>query len=142
MKQPKKQIRIIGIDDCPFKKGQKQPIQVIGTVFRAGEYMDGLLSTKVDVDGTNATARLAAMINKSRNKGQLKAVMTDGIAVGGFNIVDIKELNKKTKLPVIAVTRKRPNITNIKKALRNLKNPEKRIKMIQSAGKIKIYKVS
>ena len=41
----KKEIRVIGIDDSPFKKFSRQKILVIGTIFRGGNWLDGVLST-------------------------------------------------------------------------------------------------
>ncbi|MBD3263186.1 DUF99 family protein [Candidatus Woesearchaeota archaeon] len=131
----KKQTRILGIDDCPFKRKNKYT-QIIGTVFRAGEYVDGLLSSKISVDGFNATDKIIQMIKKSRNKGQLRIIMLDGIALGGFNIIDIQKLYKKTKLPVIVVIRRRPNFKKIKLALNHLSKPEKRLQLMKNAGKI------
>ena len=107
MKKIKKEIRILGVDDAPFDKKDKECL-VVATVFRGGDFLDGLLSCKVEVDGSNATKKLVKLINKSKHKQQLKVIMLDGIALGGFNIIDIKELNKKTKLPVIVLMRHLP----------------------------------
>ena len=43
----KSQIRVIGIDDSPFDKNSNKKVLVVGTIFRGGDFMDGLLSTKV-----------------------------------------------------------------------------------------------
>ena len=138
----KKEIRVIGIDDAPFDKFKKGQVLVVGTVFRGGLYLDGILSTKVSVDGSNATKKLAEMINKCKFKPQLQCILLDGIAVGGFNVIDIKELSKKTKLPVIVIIRKKPDINNIKKILTKL-NKKSKIKLIEKAGSVvpvnKIY---
>lgn len=136
----KKQIRILGIDDCPFKKGDKQT-QIIGAVFRAGEYMDGLLSSKVSVDGFNSTDKIIQMIKKSRAKGQLRLIMLDGIALGGFNVVDINKLYRKTKLPVIVVIRHKPDFNAIKRALKHLSKPEQRFALMKKAGEIHEMKI-
>ncbi|HJN56690.1 MAG: DUF99 family protein [Candidatus Woesearchaeota archaeon] len=132
---PKKEIRVIGIDDAPFNKFKKGKVRVIGTVFRGGTLLEGVLSTKVSIDGNNATEKIADMINKSKFKLQLQCIFLDGIAVGGFNIIDVKELNKKTKLPVIVIIRKRPDINNIKKILEKL-NKKSKIKLLEKAGPI------
>lgn len=136
----KKQIRILGIDDSPFKRKNKYT-QIIGTVFRAGEYMDGLLSSKIRVDGFNSTEKIIQMIKKSRTKGQLRMIMLDGIALGGFNVIDINKLYKKTKLPVIVVIRRRPDFKAIEKALKHLSKPEQRLELMKSAGKIHEMKI-
>ncbi|MBI2208953.1 DUF99 family protein, partial [Candidatus Woesearchaeota archaeon] len=110
--------------------------------FRGGSFLDGILSTKANVDGNNATKKLTAMINKSKFKPQLRCIFLDGIAVGGFNIIDIMELNKKTKLPVIVIIRKKPDIENIKRILAKL-NKKSKIKLLEKAGPVvpagKIY---
>jgi endonuclease V-like protein UPF0215 family len=62
--------------------------------------------------------------------------MLDGITFAGFNVVNIKELNAETKLPVIAVTRDKPDLKDIRKALWNLPSPEKRWKAVANAGEI------
>ncbi|MEM2873867.1 MAG: DUF99 family protein [Candidatus Nanoarchaeia archaeon] len=137
----KKQLRIIGIDDTAHIKGQKQDVLVIGAIFRGAEYLDNLLSTFVKVDGTDATAKLVEMINNSRVRSSLRVIMLDGIALAGFNVIDIQELSRKTKLPVIVVTRNMPNFRSIKKALRHFKDGDKRWKVIERAGKPQVHKV-
>ncbi len=141
MLYPKKQIRIIGIDDTAHKKKQKNPVLVVGAIFRGGEYMDNLLSTFVKVDGNDATEKIIQMINKSRAKGSLRVIMIDGIALAGFNVVNIQLLNKKTKLPVIVVTRNFPDYKSIRKALKHFSDGDKRWKTIELAGKPHLYKV-
>lgn len=138
---PKKQIRIIGIDDTAHKKKQKNPVLVIGAIFRGGEYIDNMLSTSVKVDGNDATAKIAEMINKSRVKGSLRVIMLDGIALAGFNVIDIQLLHKKTKLPVIVVTRDFPDYSSIRKALKHFSDGAKRWRIIEKAGKPQLYKV-
>lgn len=132
---PKPQIRILGVDDAPFVKGRGRAL-VIGTVFRGGEYMDGLLSTHVEVDGLDSTKILIDWINKSRNKDQLSVILTDGIALGGFNIIDIQKLSQRTNLPVIIVIRDMPNFKKISKALDHLPNKKKRLELIAKAGPV------
>ncbi len=136
----KPQIRILGIDDCPFSRSNRQ-VQIIGTVFRAGEYMDGLLSTKISVDGEDSTEKIIQMIKKSRTSGQLRLIMLDGIALGGFNVVDINRLWKETKLPVIVVIRQMPDFTAIKSALKKVKGRKEKLALIEKAGRVKQYSV-
>lgn len=130
----KKEARFLGIDDAPFDKFIDKEVLVIGTVFRGGDWMDGVLSTKVRVDGSDATTKLIEMINKTKFKPQLQAILLDGIALGGFNVVDIEKLHKKTKLPVIIVIRDYPDFTRIIGALTKL-NMKPKIKLLRKAGK-------
>lgn len=131
----KKEIRVIGIDDSPFKKSQIGKILVVATIFRGGYFLDGILSTKVDIDGNDATEQIIQMVNKCKFKPQLQCILMKGIAVGGFNVIDIKKLNQETKLPVIVIMRKIPNIKLIKETLLKLNKKEKII-LIEKAGSI------
>jgi len=133
----KEEIRILGFDDGPFEFKQKGKIPVIGVVFRGGKFMDGLLKTEVIIDGLDSTEKMIKLVNSSRHKNQLKLIMLDGITFGGFNLTDIKKLQKETGLPVIVVNREVPNFEDVKKALKNFKDFEKRWKIVKSAGKIK-----
>ncbi len=131
----KKEIRVIGIDDSPFNKFRDKKVLVVGVVMRGGSWVDGILSTKVSVDGDDSTKRIVEMINKCKFKTQLQCIFLDGIAVAGFNVVDIMELNKKTKLPVVIVIRRKPDIKNIKKTLIKI-NKRDKIKLIEKAGEV------
>ena len=131
----KKEIRILGIDDAPHKFKSRGQVLVVGTVFRGGYELDGLLSTKAEIDGSDSTEKIISMVNGSKFKPQLKCIFLDGIAVGGFNVIDIRELNKKTKIPVMAIMRKMPDITKMKEALDKSNNSEK-IRLLEKAGEI------
>lgn len=132
----KSEIRILGFDDGPFDFDTKSVI-VVGAISRGGKYTDGILKTDVRVDGTDATEKIARLINKSRHKRQLRVVMFDGITLGGFNIVDLKKLHELTELPIIAINRKIPDLKKVRSALRRFKDYKKRWQMIENAGVIK-----
>ena len=131
----KKEIRVLGIDDGPFDKFNDKEVIVVGTVYRGGSFIDGVISTKVRVDGDNSTEKLVEMINKCKFKPQLQVILLDGIAVGGFNVVDVNDLNKKTGIPVIVVMRDYPDFKKIEKASTKLNHAEK-IKLLKKAGKV------
>ncbi len=113
----KKEIRILGIDDAPFKF-RDEKVNFIGVVMRGGEYIEGVIKKDVRIDGLDSTEKIVDMINKTRHKTQLKATLIDGIALGGFNIVDIQEVFSKTEVPVITITRDKPDNNKIKLALK------------------------
>ncbi len=138
-REVKGEIRILGIDDAPFSFKSREKIPLIGTVFRGGDYIEGVLKTEITVDGDDATDRISEMVNTSRHKQQIRVIMLDGITVGGFNIVDLKELFDNTGIPIIVVTRKMPDLASIKKAIENFKDKEEKLKALSSAGEI--YKV-
>jgi len=134
----KKEIRLIGIDDSPFDKFKDKNVIIVGVFYRGGNYPDGVLTSKVKIDGDNSTEKVIEMINKSKFKPQLQCILLDGIAFGGFNIIDIEKVNKKTSLPVIVIIRRMPDIENIKRVLIRLKKKSK-IRLLDKAGKV--YKI-
>ncbi len=113
----KSQVRILGIDDSPFSFDDKRT-SVIGVVMRAPSYIEAIMRCEVEVDGSDANEKLAAMINSSRYKEQLKLVMLDGVALGGFNVVDIDRLHMDTGVPIVTVTREEPDVLAMETALK------------------------
>ena len=134
----KKQIRILGIDDAPFTFDKKYTT-VIGVVMRGGEYLECVLRNWITIDGTEATMICKEMIQNSRHYKQLKAVMLDGPCLGGFNVVDIYELSETINLPIITVTRDKPDTQKIKYALqKNFKDWKSRWMVLKQG---KLYKI-
>jgi len=132
----KSEIRILGIDDGPFDKFKDKKILVVGVVLRGNSSLVGILSTKVDVDGWNSTSKLIKMINKCKFKLQLRCIMLDGIAFGGFNVIDIDALYRKIKIPVMVVIRRKPNFRKIEKTLKKIGMKEK-FNLMKKAGKVR-----
>lgn len=133
----KPEVRILGFDDGAFTPRSAELVPVIGVIFRGGKFLDGLLKTEVEIDGNDATEKIVQLINSSRHKQQLKIVMFDGITMAGFNMIDIKEIFEKTKLPVIVINRKIPDLAKVKNALKKFEDFEKRWEAVKNAGPIK-----
>jgi uncharacterized protein len=132
----KPEIRVLGVDDGKFVPHSKAQVPVVGVVFRGGYWIDGVMSTKITVDGLDATQNIADMITRSPHFWQLRVVMLNGVTFGGFNVVDIKALNEQTKLPVIAVTEKKPDLAKVHAALKHLPNCQERWSAIVNAGEL------
>ncbi len=135
----KPEIRILGIDDAPFTPHTRNKVMLIGTIFRGGLWLDGVLRTYIGGDGEDSTQKIVQMVNKTRHKDQIGAIILDGVTFGGFNIANIKEIFENTGIPVIVIMRKIPNFQGIKKALLNFEDHEKRWNSILDAGKV--YKI-
>ena len=135
----KKEMRIIAWDDCAFGFRQKS-VLLVGVVFRGGQFLDGLLSTRVEKDGLDATDEISYSVNKSRHRDQLSLVMLDGITFAGLNMVDIRKLRGATRLPVIAIQRDMPDMKKFMLAMKRVKGYGKRQEMVKAAGKIYKYK--
>lgn len=106
----------IGFDDAPFPRHHRGDVLVVGAV-HAGARLDGVLATRVRRDGANATDRLITAVNTSRFHPQLKLVWLQGIALAGFNVIDIHRLHAATGLPVLVAARRRPDLEAIRRAL-------------------------
>ncbi|RLF45363.1 MAG: hypothetical protein DRN17_02700 [Thermoplasmata archaeon] len=113
----KKKIHILGIDDMPFSFGDEK-VDIVGVVMRGNSYIEGVLRTTITVDGKDATSALIKLIAGTRHRGQLRVAMMDGATLGGFNVVDGEEVYEKTGLPIITVTKEKPNEEKMKNALR------------------------
>jgi uncharacterized protein len=114
----KSQIKLIGIDDGPFHFHDETTI-LIGVVMRANGYLEGVLKREILIDGSEATSIIIDMILQTRHRHQIKAILIDGVAVGGFNIIDISKVYEETTLPVITITRDVPDLDQIKIALKS-----------------------
>ena len=132
----KREIRILGIDDAPFPPHTKNNVMLIGTIFRGGTWLDGVLRTYIKGDGTDSTSNIIKMVNGSRHKDQMGVIMLDGITFGGFNVVNIKEIFDETGIPVIVIMRKFPNFEKIKKALMRFEDCRERWALIQETGTV------
>src|SRR3989304_9311570 len=108
--------RFLGIDDAPFRFSD-ETVPVVGVVVQAPSYIEGVPTTIAEVDGRDATERIATMVAGSRYRAGLAMVMLDGTAVGGFNVVDVDALRARVERPVVTVTRQKPNLPAIETAL-------------------------
>ncbi|MDJ0761843.1 MAG: DUF99 family protein [Myxococcota bacterium] len=129
-------VRSIGIDDGPFDRSARGDVLAVAAVYRGGTWFDGLLTTKIRKDGFNATDKIAQMIVASKFHAQLHYILLDGIALGGFNIIDIHRLHQKTQLKVLAIMRRKPNLAAMRRAIGCLTQPERRWHLVQKAGPI------
>ncbi len=127
----KKEIRIVGIDDMPFSFNDSFT-DIVSVVMRGGRYLEGVLKATIEVDGMDATDKIIRMLKGSRHMGQIRIIMINGIALGGFNIVDCEKIFNSTDIPVITVARKKPDIGKIEEALKNhFDDWEERINLIR-----------
>jgi hypothetical protein len=136
----KDEIRVLGIDDGYFLKHKDKKVLVVGAVLRGNKDLEGVLSCHITKDGGDSTKRLVELVNGSRHKNQLRYMMTNGTTLGGFNILDINELYEKTRVPVLAVLRKRPDQQKVERALSHFPDKRKRLDKIRKAGQIYSYR--
>lgn len=112
----KQNVRVLGVDDSSFKFSD-ETVTIVGVLLRLPNYVEAVMRTEVEVDGGDATDKLVEMVNGSRYKEQVKTVLLDGIALGGFNVVDLDEFFERTGVAIATVTRDKPDYDGIKSAL-------------------------
>ena len=134
----KAQSRILGVDDAPFRFTDEH-VPVVGVVVRAPSYVEGILTTRVHVDGTDATDVLGSAINRSRYRAGLALVLLDGAALGGFNVVDIDALHESTGVPIATVTRDKPDLDAMERVLRRkFPDGERRLEILRRKELVRV----
>lgn len=125
---------VIGVDDGPFERSHRGDVPIVGTVLTRTR-LDGVLVDRVRRDGANSTERVAAMIRRSPFFDHAQLVMLNGIALAGFNVVDLAALSAELRRPVLVVARKAPDLRAIERALfTRVRGGARKWRLIQEAG--------
>ena len=132
--QQQRQFCVLGIDDTPFDR-QQNTAPVAGVIC-ANTRFEGMLWTRVTKDGNDANVVLTQQIMQSKFYPQLHLVLIDGIALGGFNVIDLPQLAVDLALPCVAVMRRPPDMQAIQAALENLQDGDAKMARILKAGEI------
>ena len=123
---------LLGVDDGPFAPDHRGDVDLVGVVY-VGERLDGVVLGKVRRDGRNATEKVAGLVEDSRFDPRV--VLMQGIALGGFNVVDIHALSERLDRPVLVVSRKAPNMKRIKRVLHeHVPGGARKWRLIEKAG--------
>ena len=123
---------VIGFDDAPFTRGSTGRVSLIGCVC-SGPRLDIVVRDTVERDGDDATEVMARLV-RDKDLTHVRAVMMQGITVAGFNVVDINRLADRLELPVLVVTRKKPRLELIFKAVMAIPDWEKKRALMEAAG--------
>lgn len=125
---------LIGFDDAPFAPGHRGDVPVVGAVF-TGPRLDGVLYGLVRRDGANATRELVRMVGESRFAAHLQAILLQGVALAGFNVIDVHQLSQSLELPVLVVARRPPDWQAIREALlRRVPGGRRKWRLIERLG--------
>ncbi len=106
---------------------------MVGAVY-AGLRLEGVLCGRVRRDGANATRNLARLVAGSKFAAQLQLVLLQGIAVGGFNVIDLHDLHERLELPVLVVTRRAPRMEKVRRALSRVPGGARKWSLIEQLG--------
>ncbi|MCL4371901.1 DUF99 family protein [Candidatus Marsarchaeota archaeon] len=132
----KEGVRFLAVASGPIYERKKKETLLVGVIGRMG-VIEGILSDRVDIDGNNAAQKIAKMARKSRFCDQIKAVAINGIAIAGLNVVDVKTLERRLGVPVVIITRKKPDFKALEKAIMNPKDKD----ADSARGKVEIVKM-
>jgi hypothetical protein len=125
---------VVGFDDGPFDKQRRAgDVLLVGAVF-ARTRLEGVLSGRVRRDGRNAAATMAELVRCSQFDRHVRAVLIGGIAVAGFNVVDLHALHALLDRPVVVVARRPPHYARIRQALQHVRGGDEKWALIQAAG--------
>lgn len=125
---------VVGFDDAPFEPAERGEVLIVGAVYSRA-CLEGVMSGHVRRDGDDATRVLARLVARSRFAAHLQAVLIQGIAMGGFNVVDIHALRRAVHRPVITAVRHAPDLEAIHRALlQNVPGGARKWERIERAG--------
>jgi endonuclease V-like protein UPF0215 family len=135
-------MNVIGFDDGPFARTHRGDVWLVGAVC-SGTRLDGVVTGRVRRDGADATRRMVELVRGSPF-AHVRAVLLQGIAVGGFNVVDIRGLSEALGVPVLVVMRRPPDLEAVRMALFSgdpaarppVRGAPKKWRLIENAGPI------
>ena len=136
-------MNVIGFDDGPFAHAHRGEVLLVGAVCSRTR-LDGVVSGRVQRDGHDATRRMIELVRGGPFAEHVRAVFLQGIAVAGFNVVDVHALAGALGVPVLVITRRLPDLAAVKRALFSVEPPgrprvrgaARKWRLIQAAGEL------
>lgn len=132
-------LRVAGFDDAPFDRAPGAPVPVSGIICN-GTRMEGMLWGTAHRDGADATDVIAQLLLSSKFHPQIHVVLLDGLAIGGFNLIDLPGLAERLDRPCAAVMRRPPDMAAIDRALDRFDDAPRRRALIAKAGEIHTHR--
>ncbi len=97
----KKGIRVLGIAES-FKRDYDKSV-LAGVVMRSDWIIDGVAFDEITVGGMDATEGVLRVFD-SMQRDDINVMMLNGCVISWFNIIDIKAVYDRLRIPVICVT--------------------------------------
>ncbi len=113
-----KRPHLVGVDDGPFEKRRSSDTPVVAVVMEGRDLVEGVAIRRFPVDGADATSFLSEWLLGLRFHSGLQGIVLGGITLAGLGIVDITELARRTRLPVLVVNRRDPSSSRLTGAFR------------------------
>ena len=125
---------VIGVDDAPFPREHRGDVPIVGVAYSLLR-LEGTIHARVRRDGADATRSLAAMVKGSRFAEHTRLVLLEGIALAGFNVVDIHGLADALGMAVLIVVKRKPDMEAVERALlERVRGGRRKWALIKKAG--------
>ncbi len=136
-------VRVAAVTSGPASRGKKA---LLVCVIMQNRALEGVLSSHVTSDGSDASSKITAMLRRSRFMEQVKLIAVNGITIAGLNVIDTKKVGRALGASFIILTRHRPRRRLLVKALRRLGRETRtstkgRIKVVEGAAGLGFVKV-
>lgn len=128
------------MDDGPSTKDQKVPphhrrASLVGVWFN-GLTVDNMRLGTLHVDALDVTDVILRLVSRTRTT----IIFLSGASFAGFNIVDSRRLYTSLRIPIIIVSREKPNNASVKRALKkHFADWKKRWELVRGLGKIHAF---
>jgi len=99
----KKETRILGVS---ARQTRARRIPVVGVVFRGSLWLDGVMTCLLDRRSKDQSSILAEVIGRSKQYSQVRAVVLSREPLFADAGIDIAELARMTKRPVMSIIRR------------------------------------
>jgi hypothetical protein len=108
---------VLGIDDGPHRKGQREPVRIVGAMLEGGDLVEAVALTSFPVDGDDVTEFLVGWVRSLRLRRSLQAIALGGVTIAGLAVVDVEVLSRSLHVPVLVATRRDPGRNRVSEAL-------------------------
>lgn len=98
----KKGLRVLGIAES-FRKGEGKKSVLSGVVMRGDLQIDGFALTTITVGGMDATEGVLRLFHDLKRE-DINLILLNGCVIAWFNIIDLREIFRQLKIPLICVT--------------------------------------
>ncbi len=133
-------LRAVGLDDGPSTRGGMVKPSItrasIVAVWFHGLRFDSMRIGAVQVDGLDSTDVILRLLKGTRTD----VIFLSGASFAGFNIIDARRLHDTFHIPVIVVSREKPNNVSVERALRrHFADWERRWGLVHRLGRIHAF---
>lgn len=137
-------IRILALTTAPIQN--KKNTLLVGVIGRYG-VVEGVISSKITVDGSDSTQKIIRLFKGSRFREQIRLIAVNGVALAGLNLIDMRKVEKSTGTMMMSVTRTKPHPSQLEAALKRRStshgaNPKDKLLLLEHFKELNQYRSS